>query len=182
MRALQAEAEEKTNQGIILSHAGIATRLSAEAELKAIEAEESGKRELAELYRGAAVKQEEAATLFMQALQQYTEEETHKGIVSYNAGCATQSSAEAELKAIEADKSGKTALGIRYREIAAQQKEVLALLMQALQKYTEGKTNQGTNLNNISLALARKYAEISTVKELVVIFQQSGTGRVAGTR
>ncbi len=151
MQALQAEAQGKTNQGICLNHAGIATRLSGEAQLKAIEAEESRKSELAVRYRGVAAKHEETVELQMQALHFKNQGKAKQGNYLHYAGVATRLSAEAQLKAIEAEESRKPELAARHQGIAAKHEEAVALQMQALQAEAQGKTNQGNYLNHAGI-------------------------------
>ena len=151
MQAAQADAQGKVGQRMNLGNAGYYTSFNATAQLKVIEAEESGKPELAACYRGVAAKQEKAVALSMQAVQAEAQGKDTQGRYLNRAGISTKLSGEAQLKAIEAEESGKSALAGRYRGVAAKQEEAVALFMQAVQAEAQGKDTQGVCLNNAGI-------------------------------
>ena len=193
MEALQKHDAGETDKGISLIHAGIATRLIAEtnlkaieADLKAIEADKIERTELARIYRVSAKRyrlsaeqQEQDATLYKEALQKYDAGETAKGIILLRAGRAMRLKAkarlkeiEADLKAIEADESGKTQLAElyrvaaeRYRVSAAQQEKAARMHKKALKKYDKGETALAIALSDVGTAMSMKEeADLNMIK------------------
>src|SRR3990167_9513580 len=96
---------------------GLSLQKQADYQVKAIEAEEAGKAQLATTYREAAALSEKAAEQYEQAAQAFDEGKKSESIQVLNTGKATQKEADAMVAKI----SGKPEMAKKYCEIAEQQ-------------------------------------------------------------
>ncbi|HLB34251.1 MAG TPA: hypothetical protein VJK54_08465, partial [Chthoniobacterales bacterium] len=145
VKAIQAYAVEKTNEGICWEFAGNAIQQSAETLLKAIEAKENGKAAVAIKYREVVEKWERIGSVYyLKAIQAFAVEKRLEANIWKDICNAIEKSAEMLLKAIEADENGKTAVATQYREVAEKWERIGSEYhLKAIQAFAVGKDNAG---------------------------------------
>src|SRR3990167_6544683 len=144
----QAYKEGKTTEGNNCYTEGDAIQVSVETMLKAIEAGERGKLDLAEKYQTEVKKLDSVVGLYKEACQAC---EQRKKNSLFNVGLATKLSAEMMVKAIEAGERGNLDLVEQYKTEVKKLNSAADLCREASQAYEQGKKSEGRILFNTAL-------------------------------
>ena len=155
LKAAQADAAGKTDEGESWNNAGLAIEASSGMFVKAIDADENGKAAVAIQYQEAAEKIERVTSeYYLKATQAFAAGKTREGNSWNNAGLAIKVSAEMLVKAIEANENGKAAVAIQYQEAAAKMERATSeYFLKATQAFAAGKIDEAYSWYDAGLAI-----------------------------
>ncbi|HLB32956.1 MAG TPA: hypothetical protein VJK54_01855 [Chthoniobacterales bacterium] len=136
--------------------AGRSAYFSANYWFKGLEAQKSGRKNLAKSYQEAAAASQKAVDQLQLAAKKHADENWNEGFSLDWLGSSLQKEAEYQVKAVEMQEAGKTMLVSGYKEAAKISKNAADKWGQAAQLFSKRKENEAISWQNMGKSLQLK--------------------------